>query len=251
MFEGILAGLGELAQPITLIALFGGTLLGLIVGSLPGLNDSITMAVLIPITFGMSREMALGLLIGIYCASACGGSIPAILLKIPGTASATVTSFDGYPMAQQGRPGEALGYAATLWALMDINDRRMLPPGDVARVLPDNSDLPLPMGLPATVDTVNGEENVMRRVPMYFDLDVNQHVNNTRYADWACDALGVDVMRKDCLETLLVNLSAEVRPDQTIMLHTAVSENQFRVAGYHEDKMHFELGGKLRERETA
>ena len=111
MFEGILAGLGELAQPITLIALFGGTLLGLIVGSLPGLNDSITMAVLIPITFGMSREMALGLLIGIYCASACGGSIPAILLKIPGTASATVTAFDGYPMAQQGRPGEALGYA--------------------------------------------------------------------------------------------------------------------------------------------
>ena len=147
--------------------------------------------------------------------------------------------------------GEALGYAATLWALMDINDRRMLPPGDVARVLPDNSDLPLPMGLPATVDTVNGEENVMRRVPMYFDLDVNQHVNNTRYADWACDALGVDVMRKYCLETLLVNLSAEVRPDQTIMLHTAVSENQFRVAGYHEDKMHFELGGKLRERETV
>ena len=127
----------------------------------------------------------------------------------------------------------------------------MLPPGDVARVLPDNSDLPLPMGLPATVDTVNGEENVMRRVPMYFDLDVNQHVNNTRYADWGCDALGVDVMRKYCLETLLVNLSAEIRPDQTIMLHTAVSENQFRVAGYHEDKMHFELGGKLRERETA
>ena len=111
MFEGILAGLGELVQPITLIALFAGTLLGLIVGSLPGLNDSITMAVLIPVTFGMSREMALGLLIGIYCASATGGSIPAILLKIPGTASATVTAFDGYPMAQQGKAGEALGYA--------------------------------------------------------------------------------------------------------------------------------------------
>ncbi len=111
MFDGILAGLGELAQPVTLIALFAGTLLGLIVGSLPGLNDSITMAVLIPVTFGMPREMALGLLIGIYCASACGGSIPAILLRIPGTASATVTSFDGYPMAQQGKPGEALGYA--------------------------------------------------------------------------------------------------------------------------------------------
>ncbi len=109
--SGVLAGMGELVQPITLIALFAGTLLGLIVGSLPGLNDSITIAVLIPITFGMPREMALGLLIGVYCASACGGSIPAILLKIPGTASATVTAFDGYPMAQVGKPGEALGLA--------------------------------------------------------------------------------------------------------------------------------------------
>ena len=111
MFDGILAGLGALVQPITLLALFLGTVLGLIVGSLPGLNDSITMAVLIPVTFGMSPQMALGLLIGIYCASATGGSIPAILLKIPGTASATVTAFDGYPMAQQGKAGEALGYA--------------------------------------------------------------------------------------------------------------------------------------------
>ena len=147
--------------------------------------------------------------------------------------------------------GDTLGYAATLWALLDLENRRMLPPGDVARVLPDNSDLPLPMGLPATVDTVAGEENISRRVPTYFDLDVNQHVNNTRYADWACDALGIEVMRKYCLETLLVNYDAEVRPDQTITLHTAVQDGQFRVAGYHEDKLHFELGGRLRERKES
>jgi putative tricarboxylic transport membrane protein len=58
----------------------------------------------------------MGLLIGIYCASACGGSVPSILLKIPGTASASVTAFDGYPMAQQGRAGKALGIAtASSW----------------------------------------------------------------------------------------------------------------------------------------
>ncbi|MBR5110992.1 MAG: hypothetical protein IK099_12470 [Clostridia bacterium] len=144
--------------------------------------------------------------------------------------------------------GEALGYAATLWVLMNINDRRMLPPGDVARLLPENADLPLPMGLPATVDLVNGEENVLRRRPAYFDLDVNMHVNNTRYADWACDALGIEAMRKYCLETILVNFDAEVLPDQTITLHTTVNGSHFRVAGYHEEKMHFEIGGKLRER---
>ena len=109
--DGIMLGLMELIQPSTMIALFFGTILGLIVGSLPGLNDSITMAVLIPITFGMSANTAMGLLIGIYCASACGGSIPAVLLKIPGTASAAVTSMDGYPMAQKGKAGEALGIA--------------------------------------------------------------------------------------------------------------------------------------------
>lgn len=109
--SGILLGLAELAQPMSLLALLAGVLVGLVVGSLPGLNDSITMAVLIPVTFGMEPNIAICLLIGIYCASACGGSIPSILLKIPGTASAMVTAYDGYPMAQQGKSGEALGIA--------------------------------------------------------------------------------------------------------------------------------------------
>ena len=99
--SGILLGLGQLTQPMALLALLGGVVIGLIVGSLPGLNDSITMAVLIPITFGMEPSVAICLLIGIYCASACGGSVPSILLKIPGTASATVTAYDGYPMSQR------------------------------------------------------------------------------------------------------------------------------------------------------
>ena len=145
--------------------------------------------------------------------------------------------------------GGVLGYAATLWALLDVENRRMLPPGEVARVLPDNSDLPLPMGLPATVDMVDAEEMILRRLPAYCDLDVNQHVNNTRYVDWACDALGIDVMRQYCMETLLVNYDKEIKPDQGIMLHVSRNDLSFRVAGYHGDQLHFELGGKLKARE--
>lgn len=111
MLNNIVAGLGALCTVPALVGIFFGTVIGLIVGSLPGLNDSITMAVLMPMTFGMEPTLAMGLLIGIYCASATGGSIPAILLKIPGTASASVTAFDGYPMAQQGKAGKALGIA--------------------------------------------------------------------------------------------------------------------------------------------
>ena len=144
--------------------------------------------------------------------------------------------------------GRVLGYAATLWALMDIESRHMLPPGDVARILPDNADLPVPIGLPATVELVQGEEKVLFRKPVYFDLDVNQHVNNTRYADWACDALGVDTMREYCLDTLLVNYNKEVRPDQEITLRVTLNDGNYRVAGYHEDELYFELGGRLKKR---
>ena len=106
--ENIMLGLEQFFNPLVLLALIGGTALGLVVGALPGLNDSITIAVLIPITFGMDPHVALSLLVGIYTASACGGSIPAVLLEIPGTASAMVTAWDGYPMTLKGYSKRAL-----------------------------------------------------------------------------------------------------------------------------------------------
>lgn len=141
--------------------------------------------------------------------------------------------------------GRILGHAGTLWALLDIQTRKMLPPGEVAHLIPDNSDLSVPMGLPATVDAVSGEEQLISRTPFYTDLDVNQHVNNTRYADWACDALGIDTMRDYCLESLLINYHAEILPRQEIALRVTRNGLNYHVAGYEGDKMHFELGGRL------
>ena len=146
--------------------------------------------------------------------------------------------------------GSLLGCAGTLWVLLNLDDRKMVPPGEVAATLPDNSDLTPPMGLPGPVEIVpDAEERVVSRMPGYFDLDVNQHVNNTRYADWACDALGVERMRESCLATLRITFDAEIRPDQEISLHVTQGENSYRVAGFHDGKMHFELGGTLRKRE--
>jgi len=144
--------------------------------------------------------------------------------------------------------GELLGYAGTLWVLLDVNTRKMLPPGDVAARIPDNSDLTAPMGLPAMVTPLDGEMQISTRFPRYTDLDVNQHVNNTRYADWACDALGIETMREHCLQSLIVNYSAEVLPHQEMALHTCRKGNAFQVSGYHDGKLHFELGGKLQKR---
>lgn len=105
----ILLGFAQVFTPVNLLWLFLGVLIGLIVGALPGLSDSIAIAVLIPVTFGMEPAIAMCLLVGIYCSSCYGGSIPAILLKIPGTASSVVTAWDGYEMTKKGQSGLALG----------------------------------------------------------------------------------------------------------------------------------------------
>lgn len=89
-----------------------GVFLGLIVGAIPGLNDNITLAILIPITFGMDAKIAMMLLVGVYASACYGGSLPAILLKIPGTASSVVTCRDGYAMTLKGEANQALGISA-------------------------------------------------------------------------------------------------------------------------------------------
>jgi putative tricarboxylic transport membrane protein len=85
-----------------------GVIAGICIGALPGLSATMAISVLIPFTFGMDPLIALGMMAGIYNGAMYGGSIPAILLRIPGTPAAVATSFDGYPMAQQGKGGYAL-----------------------------------------------------------------------------------------------------------------------------------------------
>lgn len=101
----------------TFLGMFVGTVIGIMVGSLPGLSATMGIAVLIPLTFTMSPATALGMIAGVYNGAMYGGAIPAILLKIPGTPAAIATIFDGYPMAQQGRANLALRislYSSTL-----------------------------------------------------------------------------------------------------------------------------------------
>ncbi len=88
-----------------------GTLGGLVIGALPGLTATMGVALLIPLTFGMSPVMGLNMLIGIYIGGIYGGCVSSILLRTPGTPAAAATVLDGYPMAQRGEAGKALGMA--------------------------------------------------------------------------------------------------------------------------------------------
>jgi putative tricarboxylic transport membrane protein len=90
-------------------AAFLGVLWGILGGALPGISPSIAMAILLPMTYGMQPVTAMVLLASVYVGAEYGGSIPAILIRTPGTNSAAATTIDGYEMARQGRAGEALG----------------------------------------------------------------------------------------------------------------------------------------------
>ena len=98
-------------QPMTLIFIILGVMLGTVLGAIPGLNSTMGTALLIPFTFAMSAENGLALLAAVYCGGTFGGSISAILFNVPWAPEAAATGFDGYPMAQKGMAGEALGYA--------------------------------------------------------------------------------------------------------------------------------------------
>ncbi|MDB6000271.1 MAG: tricarboxylate transporter, partial [Rhizobacter sp.] len=90
-----------------------GILLGIVVGVLPGLGGPNGVAILLPLTFGMSPTAAIIMLSCIYWGALFGGAITSVLFNIPGEAWSVATTFDGYPMAQQGQAGAALTTAFT------------------------------------------------------------------------------------------------------------------------------------------
>lgn len=91
---------------------FLGVLLGTLIGVLPGVGPLVTIAMLLPITFGLDPVSSLIMLAGIFYGAQYGGSTTAILVNMPGEASSAVTAIDGYQMARQGRAGPALATAA-------------------------------------------------------------------------------------------------------------------------------------------
>jgi len=98
---------------INLFTIISGTLVGIVFGALPGLGPTLAVALMISVSFNMSADTALILLGAVYSGAIYGGSISAILLNAPGTPGSAATTFDGYPMSQNGQAGVALGISAT------------------------------------------------------------------------------------------------------------------------------------------
>ena len=114
VFQVTFFDLGVISIPIPMNVVYCllGALVGTLIGVLPGVGSVATIAMLLPITFGLPPTGALIMLAGIYYGAQYGGSTTAILVNIPGEATSVVTTLDGHQMARQGRAGPALAIAA-------------------------------------------------------------------------------------------------------------------------------------------
>jgi putative tricarboxylic transport membrane protein len=109
LLTNLIEGFGYLAGIQPAVAIVAGVILGILAGAMPGLSPSMGVALLVPFTYSLSPQIALILLVSIYIAANYGGSITAVTINTPGTPSAVVTAFDGYPLTLQGKAGVALG----------------------------------------------------------------------------------------------------------------------------------------------
>ncbi|WP_209123514.1 tripartite tricarboxylate transporter permease [Alkalihalobacillus sp. BA299] len=111
-FQGLISGFQVAFSLEGILFVFIGVFVGTFIGMMPGLGPISAIAIMIPITYSMNPTVALVMMAGVYYGAIFGGSSSSILLNAPGVAGTVATSFDGYPMAQQGKAGKALAIAA-------------------------------------------------------------------------------------------------------------------------------------------
>jgi len=112
IIQQLAAGFTTVLSPINIYYCFIGVFIGTLVGVLPGIGATVSIAILTPITLGLGPTAAIIMLSGIYYGAMYGGSTTAILVNIPGEAASVATALDGYQMARQGKAGPALGMSA-------------------------------------------------------------------------------------------------------------------------------------------
>ena len=111
MYEALSALGSVVLDPYLLFLIFATTVIGIVIGVLPGLGATTGAALLLPFTLTMDPVHAIAVLATIYVSATFAGSITAILINTPGTSAAAATTFDGFPLAQRGEAGRALGIA--------------------------------------------------------------------------------------------------------------------------------------------
>ena len=116
MFDMALSALDQIFDPSRMMFLVLGTLMGLVVGAIPGVGGLVGLTLLLPFTFTMDPYSAIAVMMGLLAVTTTSDTIPAVLFGVPGTVGSAATILDGYPMARNGQAGRALGagFAASM-----------------------------------------------------------------------------------------------------------------------------------------
>lgn len=131
-----------------------------------------------------------------------------------------------------------VGKIAAIWTLIDLKKRSIVAPKRLGLTVPDlKCDMPLdtPKNIHEDVDF----ELVSHRQVLYSDLDVNQHMNNTRYLEWACDLLDVDIYKEKYIKEVSVNYKKEIKPLALVDLYLGKDNDRFVVKGTVEGETSF------------
>jgi putative tricarboxylic transport membrane protein len=111
MWDNLISGAMAALTLANMGSLVFGTFVGIVVGILPGIGPMVGMVVLLPFTFSLPPDVALSMLLGVFCGGYFGGAVPAILMRTPGVPSSLITTFDGFPLTQKGEAQTALSAA--------------------------------------------------------------------------------------------------------------------------------------------
>ncbi len=144
--------------------------------------------------------------------------------------------------------GNQIGTAVSLWILVDVNTRRILPFPKVDLAFPDTGALTPPMDSPAKLRlTLAGEPTVHSRTLLYSDIDVNRHLNNARYAGYVCDLFPPERFEEAHLSALAIRYCAEAAPGETLdmaLLEDASGAFEVRGTARSDGRMVFEAAGQ-------
>ena len=140
-----------------------------------------------------------------------------------------------------------LGTASTIWALMDIEARTLVIPATKNVSVATPAEGPLKIDPPAKVKMPEGEIAENTVCPKYSDLDINNHVNNSKYIDWFCDQIPLEMHEKGILSEISVGYSKEIRSGSTVKLEFSQNGNDIRMAGKVNDQVCFNINATWKE----
>lgn len=144
----------------------------------------------------------------------------------------------------QDSQGNVLGYATSIWVLLDIHTRKSLPASALPVPLPDTSDIPAPLPMPKKLhipgEALSGSLSI---APRFQDYDVNGHVNNTRYAAWFTDIPEPEYHKGHLLQDLQVNYSQEILPGTPFHMDYIWQQDTLSCSGQNDQSVFFQAQG--------